>query len=165
MPSFLVIFHCGIPWHSFQHMLKTSWQAPETPQRGGGPGVHLLRLKGGLRRTGQRGFGSRQALGPRTLGTQRCPRSRDSCWLPAGKEGRRMSSHQVEWLHLEWCECLQPIASPQVDALPSWPGTVGPRLDGSETCNRRTMQPAVHSEEGNTSQSSVPATPTENVAR
>ena len=150
MPSFLVIFHCGVPWHSFQHMLKTSRQAPETPQGGGGPSVHLLHLKGGLRRTGQRGVGSCQALGPRTLGTQGCRKSLDSCWLPARKEGRRMSPRQVEWLDLEWCECLQPIASPQVDALPSWLGTVGPRLDSSEASNR-VKTGSLCTEEGNTS--------------
>ena len=63
-------------------MLKTSWQVPETPQGVGGPGVHLLHLKGGLRSTGRREFGA----GAQDLGYPAVPEV-PGLLLTSGKEG------------------------------------------------------------------------------
>lgn len=150
MPSFLVIFHCGVPWHSFQHMLKTSRQAPETPTGGWGSQCPPLAPQRRPPQNRAEGIWLLSGAGAQDLGYPAVPEV-PGLLLTSGKEGGKTHESTpgkvtgFRVMRMPAAHRLSPSGCP---ALLTRDG--GPRLDSSEASNR-VRTGSLCTEEGNTS--------------
>ena len=147
MPSFLVIFHCGIPWQSFQHMLKTSWQAPETPL---GVGVLVSTSCTSKAASAEQGRGDltpvrRWAPGP---------------WVPSGvrdpgtPDDFRRGRREEAWVHARWSDWIwsdenacSPLPLPKWMPCPPDQGLWGPGLTVQRPPTEEELAPDVRRKE------------------